>query len=68
MCLFLMASDPLDDPQQWRRYAQEAYRLAKTLDDENERLLMLEIAERYVRIAGIAEAKLTDRPPQAGDC
>jgi hypothetical protein len=52
----------MDDPATYRRYAEECQRLAKTMPEENRRML-LEIADAWLLLAQEAERK---KPPAGG--
>ena len=47
----------VENYQYWRRRAEEARRIADTLDDAIAKRLMHEVADSYQRIAEIVEAK-----------
>jgi hypothetical protein len=53
----------VDDPQHWRRRAQEARRIAEQLDDPAARTTMQEIAVSYERLAELAHARRAARSP-----
>ena len=55
-------TDLLKDPAHWRDRAGEARCVAETLADPKARQSMLEIAERYNRLAERALTRTTKRP------
>ena len=59
-------ADAFGTPQHWRARAQEARAIAEQMDDPEARRTMLDIAERYEKIARHTEAKLAGRPPRDG--
>jgi hypothetical protein len=46
-----MAKSPIDDPEHWRRRAEEARTLAERMKDETSRQIMLQLAADYDRLA-----------------
>ena len=48
-----------DDPEHWRRRAEEAQRIADQLDDPVAKKTMRDIARSYEQLALLAEAKRT---------
>jgi hypothetical protein len=47
----------IDDPAYWRQRAGESRRLADRLDDPAQKKTMLEIADSYEELAGLAEKR-----------
>jgi hypothetical protein len=50
-----MDNDQFDNPETWRKRASEARARAERLHDRSSREMLLEIAERYDRLAERAE-------------
>jgi hypothetical protein len=55
-------SDDLNDPEYWKRCAQEARDLACELDDAGAKQTLLEIATSYEKLAELAETKQVSKP------
>ena len=55
-----MVTQSIDDPQHWRRRADEARRVADMLADQPSKETMREIARSYDRIAEVAEKRPID--------
>jgi hypothetical protein len=53
----LMPTFFLDDPEHWRQRAEEIRTLADDMKDEVSKLMMLQIAEDYERLAKRAEER-----------
>ena len=51
----------IDDPQHWRRRAEEARRVADQLDDPVAKKTMMDIALSYEQLAALAAAKLAPK-------
>ena len=50
-----MAKSPINDPEHWRKRAEEARAIAEELTDAKEREKMLKLAEDYEKLAKRAE-------------
>jgi hypothetical protein len=61
-----MSKSPADpfanDPDHWRKRAEEAPRLADQISDLQAKAAVLRIAEDYELLAKRAEARASDRP------
>ena len=51
-----------DDPEHWRRRAEESRRVAEQLDDPVAKQTMLDIASSYEQLASLAEARAAKKP------
>ncbi len=54
-----------NDPEHWRERAAEARALAEKMTDDMGKQAMIEIAEKYDRLALRAIERLAQRPPQS---
>jgi hypothetical protein len=54
-----------NDPEHWRERVAEARALAKSMNDAVGKKAMIEIAEKYDRLAARALERLTPLPPQS---
>jgi len=52
-----MATSFINDPEHWRKRAEEARTLANQMNDETSKQTMLKIAADYDRLAERAEAR-----------
>lgn len=52
----------LDDPEHWRRRAEETRRVAEQLDDPVAKQILLDIANSYDQLAKSAEARRASKP------
>lgn len=52
-----------DDPEHWRRRAEESRRIADQLDDPVAKKTMLDIASSYLQLAALAEKRSSDKQP-----
>ena len=61
-----MAASFINDPEHWRKRAEEARTLADQMNDEKSKQTMLRIAADYDRLAERAEGRTKDFDSQAG--
>jgi hypothetical protein len=54
-----------NDPEHWRERAAEAGAVAERMSDAEGKKAMIEIAEKYDRLALRALERLAQRPPQS---
>jgi len=54
-----------NDPEHWRARASEARTMGEKMTDPVSRKAMIEIAEKYDRLAARAIERLAHRPPQS---
>ena len=52
-----------NNPEHWRRRADESRRLAEEVDDSAAKEMLLEVAESYEQLATLAEAKAMGKTP-----
>ena len=57
-----MTSSPINDPEHWRRRADELRKLASGMKDENAKQQMLRTADDYERLARRAEERERSGP------
>ena len=63
---YAMATSFINDPEHWRKRAEEARALANQMNDETSKQTMLNIAADYDRLAERAEGRAKDFDSQAG--
>jgi hypothetical protein len=56
-----MPSSLLDNPEHWRKRAEEARSVAELMPDPTHKLMMLRVADDYERLARYAERWVKDR-------
>lgn len=52
-----------NNPEHWRRRADESRRLAEEMDDHAAKQTLIEVAQSYEELAKLAEAKTTGETP-----
>lgn len=52
-----------NNPEHWRRRAEESRRLAEEVDDPVAKEMLLEVAKSYEQLATLAEAKTLGKTP-----
>jgi DNA-binding ferritin-like protein len=57
LCSDVMASNITDDPEYWRKRAEEARTLADQMNEVRTKAMMLDIAKSYEKIAKWAEQR-----------
>jgi hypothetical protein len=55
----------VDEPDHWRKRAEEARNMAEKIDGSQAKDEMLQIAEHYERLAKRAQARAMGRPPNS---